>query len=109
MSSVDTDWKIEESERFSSLSKVISHRLLSMTEGHALVQSLIHSASGYEAGMQLNIQYYGSSVARLQSQTAQTLHSAVAQDEDEEESDQQHADDVSRSLNLLTQRISLNK
>eukprot|EP00971_Amphidinium_carterae_P042661 838525-Amphidinium_carterae.1 len=35
-----------EAERFTSLSKVILHRLLSMTQGesHALVQSLIHTA-----------------------------------------------------------------
>eukprot|EP00971_Amphidinium_carterae_P186768 3707349-Amphidinium_carterae.1 len=50
-----------ESERFTSLSKVILHRLLSMTEGesHALVQSLTRTACGYEAWRQLNIQYYG--------------------------------------------------
>eukprot|EP00971_Amphidinium_carterae_P133643 2647065-Amphidinium_carterae.1 len=37
-----------------------------MTEGesHALVQSLIHTACGYEAWRQLNIQYYGGSVPR---------------------------------------------
>eukprot|EP00971_Amphidinium_carterae_P182654 3624775-Amphidinium_carterae.1 len=35
----------QETERFASLSKVILHRLLSMTEGegHALAQSLIHT------------------------------------------------------------------
>eukprot|EP00971_Amphidinium_carterae_P095087 1881406-Amphidinium_carterae.2 len=45
------------------LSKVILHRLLPMTEGesHALVQSLIPTASGYEAWRPLNIQYYGGS------------------------------------------------
>eukprot|EP00971_Amphidinium_carterae_P211773 4202392-Amphidinium_carterae.1 len=60
MSLVDTHWK--ESQRSISLSKVIPHRLLLMTEGvsHALVQSLIHTACGYEAWRQLN----GGSVAR---------------------------------------------
>eukprot|EP00971_Amphidinium_carterae_P249243 4947513-Amphidinium_carterae.1 len=55
-----------ESERFTSLSKIMLHRLLSMTEGesHALVQSLIHTGCGYEAWRQLNIQYYGGLVAR---------------------------------------------
>eukprot|EP00971_Amphidinium_carterae_P312050 6202897-Amphidinium_carterae.1 len=50
-----------ESKRFTSLSKVILHRLLSMTEGesHVLVQSLIHTACGYEAWRQLNTQYHG--------------------------------------------------
>eukprot|EP00971_Amphidinium_carterae_P005062 101311-Amphidinium_carterae.2 len=40
----------DESERFTSLSKVILHHMLSMTEGesHALVQSFIHTACGYE-------------------------------------------------------------
>eukprot|EP00971_Amphidinium_carterae_P083366 1649863-Amphidinium_carterae.1 len=49
-------------ERFICLSRVT----LSMTEGesHALVQSLIHTSYGYEAWRQLNIQYYGGSVAR---------------------------------------------
>eukprot|EP00971_Amphidinium_carterae_P054768 1078706-Amphidinium_carterae.1 len=52
-------------ERFISLSRVILHRLLSMTEGesHGLVQSLTRIACGYETWCQLNIQYYGGSVA----------------------------------------------
>eukprot|EP00971_Amphidinium_carterae_P288249 5722597-Amphidinium_carterae.2 len=55
-----------ESGRCTSLSKVMLHRLSSMTEGesHALVQSLIHTAYGYEALRKLNIQHYGGSVAR---------------------------------------------
>eukprot|EP00971_Amphidinium_carterae_P259196 5143668-Amphidinium_carterae.1 len=55
-----------ESGRFIPLSNVILHRLLSMTEGesNALVQSLMHTACGYEAWRQLNVQYYGGSVAR---------------------------------------------
>eukprot|EP00971_Amphidinium_carterae_P015135 298917-Amphidinium_carterae.1 len=31
---------------------------------HALIQSLIHTACGYEEWRQLNVQYYGGSVAR---------------------------------------------
>eukprot|EP00971_Amphidinium_carterae_P038667 760198-Amphidinium_carterae.3 len=44
----------EEAERSTSLSKVILHRLLSMTQ----------FLCGYEVWRQLNIQYYGGSVAR---------------------------------------------
>eukprot|EP00971_Amphidinium_carterae_P054474 1073093-Amphidinium_carterae.1 len=49
-------WEAE-TVRFTSLSKVTLHRLLSMTEGegHALVQSLVHTACGYGAWRQLNI------------------------------------------------------
>eukprot|EP00971_Amphidinium_carterae_P138287 2739937-Amphidinium_carterae.2 len=55
-----------QSDSTSRTSFLILHRLLSMTEGesHALVQSMIHTACGYEAWRQLNIQYYyGGSMA----------------------------------------------
>eukprot|EP00971_Amphidinium_carterae_P203154 4031645-Amphidinium_carterae.1 len=54
-----------ETETFKSLSKIIPHRLLSMTEGepHALVQS-IHTSHTYKACGQLNLRYSGTPEAR---------------------------------------------
>eukprot|EP00971_Amphidinium_carterae_P150546 2984221-Amphidinium_carterae.1 len=58
MSLVDTHWK--QSRRDSSLSTL--HRLLSMTKGESHASFIL--LCGYEAWPQLNIQYYGGSVAR---------------------------------------------